>query len=470
MKQDGVRNEKAETPAETHEPVNPWLKPEWVFAVLALAAGGFMVFATAPFQAPDETGHFFRAFQISQGQFIAERKGRLVGGVLPVSVQNATKVFSDIQFHPYVKADKKEVARLLKEPFADNPTWFYDSIHIALYSPMAYVAPAIGVLVGRYAGLSALGMMYAARLASLLCWVGLVLAAIRLTPVFKWVMVMIGLIPMGIFLGASVTADSPTNGLSMLLTALILRSSFGKDGPVKWSEGIWIVLVCICLGLTKQVYFILAALALMIPVSRFRGWWSKLAFVCIALGAGAAAAMIWAYAIRAVVVMETWVSPGQQLSFILWHPIQYLHVLIQTAQVRGPIVLRSFVGILGWIDTPLPAFVYPTYTIMLIGAALTDQKRELKMGLYAKALIACVCVAMIWLVVASQYLLWTPLQYPVIGGLQGRYFIPLGVPIFLVLYNRRIRLTENWLSIAVTCFCTVVMIATCLTVLHRYYE
>jgi hypothetical protein len=55
------------------------LRPEGVFALIALTAGIVMVFATGPFQAPDETSHFYRAFQISHGRIIAERYDTNVG-------------------------------------------------------------------------------------------------------------------------------------------------------------------------------------------------------------------------------------------------------------------------------------------------------------------------------------------------------------------------------------------------------
>jgi uncharacterized membrane protein len=55
----------------------------WVFMVLALAAGLYMVFVTGPFQTPDEHAHFFRASQIAGGELFAVRVGKKVGGWMP---------------------------------------------------------------------------------------------------------------------------------------------------------------------------------------------------------------------------------------------------------------------------------------------------------------------------------------------------------------------------------------------------
>ena len=90
-------------------------------------------------------------------------------------------------------------------------------------------------------------------------------------PVFKWVMVMIALMPMTVYLSASVSADGMTNAMAMLTTALILRSALARESAVEPGEWIVITLACVLLALTKQIYFLIAFLAFLTPVRRFGG-------------------------------------------------------------------------------------------------------------------------------------------------------------------------------------------------------
>jgi uncharacterized membrane protein len=249
----------------------PAIRPEWFFSITALTVGLFMALATPPFQAPDEYAHFFRAFQLSEGRILAERSGNEVGGNLPVSVIKAPDPFDPLRFRPFLKVDTRIVAQLRNEQFAIEPRAWIDFMHTALYSPVPYVPAVTGIWTAKLMGASALDMMYASRLLTLLCWIVLVFSAIRLTPVFKWVSVLIGLLPMNVFLAASLSADAMTNGFAMLFTALILKSAIAGERTLDMREGAWILFISVILAMTKQTYLMLAALALIIPSERFGG-------------------------------------------------------------------------------------------------------------------------------------------------------------------------------------------------------
>jgi uncharacterized membrane protein len=453
----------ADRPAETSR-----LRPEWVFGVIAMAGGLFMVFVTPPFQGPDETSHFYRAFQISEGHLVSQREGDRVGGLLPASVGEAAAPFAGIPRKP-VTVDVASVKRTLAEPFLREPRQFIEFMHIALYSPVAYTGHVAGILVGRAADLSALKMMYLARLFGLVFWAGLVFAAIRLTPVHKWTMVTAGLLPMTVFLGACVSSDSATIGLAMLLAALVLRCCTEAPKPVAWRQWFWVVLLCVLVALAKQVYFVLALLALAVPRERFGSGRRKLLMCCVAFLAAAGAEALWAWATRGVFVTEEWVQPGQQISFIFGHPIQFMEVLARSVHVRGLTVVTGFVGVLGWMDTLLPTLVYAVCIAMLAAVAILDGRSDWVMSRYQRMVAGGVWLAAVCLIVLSQYVLWTPPGFEIVGGVQGRYLLPIAVPMLLVLYNRKVLVSQRVLAGLVGVLASLIMIVTCITVVQRYY-
>jgi uncharacterized membrane protein len=447
----------------------PNIKPEWAFLVLALAAGLFMVFVTPPFQSPDEDAHFFRAFQLSEGKIIAQREGSRVGGNIPSKVALAAMPFERMQFRPLEKVDRSVVRSLLKEPFAAEPRVWRDFMHTAIYSPVAYAPAVVGIWVGKLCGASALGMMYASRVATLLCWAAMVFFAIRATPVFKWVGVLTGLLPMGVFLAASSSADVMTNGFAMLLTGLMLKSAFAAKAPFNWREGVSILVFSVLLALTKQVYFVLAAMTIMIPMERFAGIKRKAAFLCIVAGAAIAVNIIWAWLVRGVVTTEAWADPQKQTQFILAHPWEYVRVLGNTLEVWRQKYYEWYIGVLGWLDCWLPAWVYPSYAVMILAVPLLDMGQGRTIMIKERLLLVGVVVATLLLIATSQYITYTIPMDATIRGMQGRYFIPLTIPALMLLYNRKVKVPEKWLGYTVTAFCTVVIVVMCLAILNRYY-
>jgi hypothetical protein len=50
------------------------VSPEWYFLVIALTFGLATMIVTPPFQVPDEFHHFYRAYQVAEGQIIPVQK------------------------------------------------------------------------------------------------------------------------------------------------------------------------------------------------------------------------------------------------------------------------------------------------------------------------------------------------------------------------------------------------------------
>jgi uncharacterized membrane protein len=440
-------------------------RPEWVFLILAAAVGLFLALVNPPFQSPDEDAHFTRIFQLSEGTLIAQKSQDQIGGWLPQSIYDAWEPF------PYIdKVDLDIVRKLLQEPFTAEPRHFFPFMHTALYSPVAYGPAILGVWTGRAFGLSALGQLYAARVATLLGCLAIVFFAIRIMPVFKWVMVMIALMPMTVFLFATPSADAMTNALALLTTALILRSALAKSGPVGTGEWMTIGAVSLLLALTKQLYFPLVIMTFLIPVERFGGWKRKVMLCLGVIGAALVANLIWAMLVRHTVTVESWAQPEEQTLFVLSHPLRYAGVLHQMLLDRWETYLIWFVGTLGWLNVSLPAWIWPTYLTILAATALADRGKGRPLAWWEKSLIIGICSVTILFIATSQYISYTAPTSKMIRGVQGRYFIPLAVAGLLVLYNRKLKVPEKAISLVVIIYCLTVLIVTCQTLVTQFYH
>ena len=90
----------------------------------------------------------------------------------------------------------------------------------------------------------------------------------------------------------------------------------------------------------------------------------------------------------------------------------------------------KIIGVLGWLNLALPHTLYLLWTIALAAAIVGDcvgaKDTTAPRFRWAEfALLLGAAVAAIFGIYISQYLIWTPVGMPWIGGPQGRYLLPL---------------------------------------------
>ena len=448
-----------------------YLKPQVVFLVLALTAGLAMVFVNAPFQVPDEGAHFWRAFHVSQGDWTSSRKGDAVGGEIPKSVAAITQTYDYLIGHPEIRVDRDAFGADLNRPFEGNTIIFKDFFTQALYAPTVYLPQAIGIALGRLCGLSALKMMYAGRISALLCWIAIIFMAIRIVPIYKWVFVLIALIPRSLSLAASLSADGPTNAMAMLLTALMLREIFGNEpGLNKW-DAFFIILISVLLSMAKQVYLPLVGLVLLIPAGKFNGWRNKLIFCGIVIAATVLVTGLWSMVIRDFYRPWNDANAPEQMSLILARPWVFPIVAVNSFLDAWRAMFFSFIGVLGFLDVWLPKWIYRSYPFILLGIVLCDAGCGKPIRWFQRVWIILLFVVSFLLIELSMYLVWTKPGADLVNGVHGRYFIPLAIPVMLALfYNRQLKLPmRRFMPLVVGLYLCAVLAASCWTVYARYY-
>src|SRR3989339_542516 len=213
------------------------IKPENAFLCLAGFFGILFIFITPPFQSPDEQEHFYRTYQVSELQLVAQKENEKVGGYLPKSLKDIAQItMDDIPFHPEKKA----------------------SIHTILS-------------VCKILKLSPIKLMYLGRISNLAFWILSVFVVIRIIPVLKWTFFILTLMPMSIFLAASLSGDTVTNSLIFLFIAVVLRIAYREEKNISRNNFIFLFFLALSISMTKQIYFLIPALILLIPPDMFGG-------------------------------------------------------------------------------------------------------------------------------------------------------------------------------------------------------
>lgn len=126
---------------------------------------------------PDENGHLFRSYEISEGYMISDKNEDGYGGrILPTNLYSFDKnsTFYDIEQVKDIKLDYSEK--------------FYKFVNISLYSPISYISQLIGILIGRIVSSNHIFIGYLGRIFNCISIIIITYFAIKFMPIGKRIM------------------------------------------------------------------------------------------------------------------------------------------------------------------------------------------------------------------------------------------------------------------------------------------
>jgi uncharacterized membrane protein len=443
----------------------------WAYLSLAALFGVFFLVATPPLQVPDETAHLLRAWAVSHGQPVASQGG--FRGFAGVEVPRSLAGLDDrlarrsVSFDPERKQDMARVrAELAQEVRPDDRVAYVLPNN---YSPLCYLAPGAALRFAEALGLPPLALLYAGRAANLALSTLVVFAAIRLAPAHRFVLLLLGLMPMTMFQSAGLTADSLTNALGLFFCAVMLRECASPD-PLRPRRAFGLTLLAAAVGVTKQVYWPLVAASAAIPARRFASPGRRAAtLAAIAVGSAVPVALWWAALLWVgPVFMTPGVDPPAQVARIAADPLAFVRLLLGTLTLF-PSLVEPFVGLLGHLDTRLPEPIYALYPAALVGVALFDGgARSPVRGLARAAFLAAAALGTLSILFVA-YVATNPVGSPGIMGVLGRYFIPLAPFLLVPLHyggSAGLPRAARW---GVAGFAAASLAATSVSLVLRYY-
>lgn len=445
------------------------IQPERLFLALAIPFGLVFLFLSPPFQAPDEYVHFYRAYAVSTGQLTGTQV------TIPKSVYDfSVTVSKDLAGNDQNKQSKKALAAEFSRTFEEQPQAEVSILNSAIISPLPYLPQALGVLIGRLAHLHPIFIFYLGRLVNFLAWIGLLLLAIRTTPVHPRLFAALALMPMTLQQAASNSPDAATIAISFLFVAYALRMLMQEQAGFRWTDWARISMLMVALALCKSVYILAAGLLALVFFRRFRLQRAVAPLTLAVIGLGLASGFAWlryssSFVSEAMMTaLHTPTTAG--IGYILQNPQIAVPILWSSAVTHIGYQLSTFIGVLGWIDTVLPVWVYPVYYALLFFIVIFETHPLSYFSIGERFWIAFMAGATSLVMAAIFFYPGETSAAVNVDIPQGRYFIPLGMLYFLPFSQRKWSISNEspaWGFIALVHI--LVLLAAIRAMLLRYY-
>jgi len=457
------------------------IRPEKFFLVLAFFFGTLFLLLTPPFQAPDEPNHFYRAWQVSEGGFMAVKLDSRIGGYLPQSLAQVAEPFSSMTWNTGQKITDLPFGDLLKTPLHPEERKFYDFNNTALYSPVCYLPTSSAILVCRILDTSPLYTLYWARLTTLCFWILAVFYVIKIAPFYKWLFSFLALLPMSLFINMSVNADAVTNAISFLFIAAVLRSAYHTDSFSNSRFRKLLILIFLLTSI-KPAYTPLLLLLLIIPKTRFKTTKEWLFKIGMLIFSGVLFSALWSVLLNALYLSYQNYNPGfrdqaalvngadvqQQLDYILSHGSYLVIVLLSSVKGSFDMYFNGYIGMFGWLEKSLPLSVVVMTYLLIITVSFYEGGGFIRVYRWHKLIFLFTFLIILFLVFLSQHLIWDPVGGDLIQNIQGRYLIPAAPLACFLFYGRKEKAKK--VAASVTMISTVILLAYCVHVLYVRYH
>ncbi len=391
------------------------IKVENVFLVIATIFCILMCLAMPITKAHDEDVHGYRIFEYISGKLINNGKSvTLSKGIL--------EAFHNKQFYYNIFLHDNTYSTQ-----APKATYEY---RMSLYSPISYLPHILGVYTSSIFTSNAMVQMYVARLFNMIACITMLYFAIKIIPYGKNMLFLISLIPIAIEGYISLSADGIAISSSILFISYILKLREDKHTIIGYKQIIILTILSIIVAISKIVYLPIVLLVFILPKEKFKNnkkWIILLSIFAIS----AIIDVLWYY----FGTEKATASNNNTLQSIIMQPITYIKNLIYTIVYRFSIYFNEvFGGKLEYNENiSIPVFPYLIFLSTIL-IARNKGKQAYNFSNFEKIILSFIIISTIILIFTALYITWSPIDFPYIVGVQGRYFLPI-LPLIILLFS-----------------------------------
>ncbi|WHE88211.1 DUF2142 domain-containing protein [Lachnoanaerobaculum gingivalis] len=464
-----------------------------IYPVVMLIFGVAYMYVFPAMSAPDEIAHFISAYKISNkmlGKQATVKDGHVIIRAQDLWIEDVdgeytfdkSKSEEEKVLIPEEGSHGKIISSKLEETSykvfygegnirgADNYISFggkdYEkaqSLHAPVNTiPSVYFLPATGITVARIMGLNSVYLVLFGRIANLILFILFGTLGIYFLPKFKEFIFLVSLLPTTIELAASYSYDAVMISSMIFFVSYVFylaheKKEFGIKDLVIVSLIAGLVLPC------KMVYFPMLLLLFSIPMYKFkfRGKVDgkiKKENITFFLASAVVVLLTWVFAMylvnRSIVVgyststtssLEWAGEESYTIGYLLHNKLKAVKLFYNTLLLQFEYYHKTMFGAyLGHADDVV-GIPYIGFLVLNIGMIFSvfGEAKEKQLLVKERVLTGISIFFVIFLVLLSMLIAWTPISSEFIEGVSGRYFIPVLLPLLMICRNNKIVIKDE---------------------------
>ena len=461
------------------------------FVMLIFGLGYMYVFPAM--SAPDEIAHFISAYKISNkmlGKQATVKDGHVIIRAQDLWIEDVdgeytfdkSKSEEEKVLIPEEGSHGKIISSKLEETSykvfyaegnirgTDNYISFggkdYEkaqSLHAPVNTiPTVYFLPATGITAARIMGLNSIYLVLFGRMANLILFILFGTLGIYFMPKFKEFIFLVSLLPTTIELAASYSYDAVMiSSMIFFVSYVFYLAHEKKDFDIKD-----LVIVSLIAGLVlpcKMVYFPMLLLLFSIPLYKFkfRGKVDgkiKKENIAFFLASAVVVLLSWVFAMylvnRATVVgyststtssLEWAGEESYTIGYLFHNKVKAVKLFYNTLLLQLEYYHKTMFGAyLGHADDVV-GIPYIGFLVLNIGMIFSvfGEAKEKQLQVKERVLTGISIFFVVFLVLLSMLIAWTPISSEFIEGVSGRYFIPVLLPLLMIFRNNKIVIKDE---------------------------
>jgi len=394
-----------------------------------------------PSQVPDEQAHMLKAYEVSKGIFITKINE---DGSAPVSIPKELVKYNHNIMNKY---------SVLNEQFGIKTNYNEEVQEISGaqgYVSILYFAPALGLFLARIIGANLITGIYLGKLFNLILFITLGYFSIKKIPFGKIVLAVYLLMPMMLQQAVSFSADCFINAIAMYFIAYVMNLLY-RETRITKKELIFYCILSVILSMAKMVYMPLVGIGMILIFRKNISKKDKIIFITISI------VLSIAFSLGSYVLSNKYsVAPSsmkeyaeqmnvngtEQMKQMIKNPVSSVKLLVKDFYYNVTNYIRLAVGSeLGWLEIKPSQTLISLYILILLASAIIE-KNNYEIKKLEKVWILLICIGVTVLIQLAMYWTFTPLGANFIGGVQGRYFIPIIILVLLCISKK-----DNYIKI-----------------------
>lgn len=463
-----------------------FFKPEKLFLIICLFWGFFYLVLSPPFTAADECSHFWKIHLLASGHFGTKKltsdvmlgipRGKILsqsGEYIPLGMVKAG--FRNIKTRGRLteKTSFEVTKEILSYPLQKDIQVF-NTFPVPFYSGLSYLTSIPVMKIMQIANVNPGWMMYILRLVSLFTYTALIYAAIKITPIKKWLFFALALLPTAVYQASMINTDGITTGTGFIFIALTLYFAYGNNTSViSTKQLVFYALTAVYFFICKFAYIPMIFIYFLIPSKKFVDKKTHIGtFLLILL-------VVMCYTFLTFVLNDH-ANKGTDCYFerqmagimLVSQPLFVLKAILYTSIVQAKSFLCSIIGLFGWREVTMPVYSAVLYYFVLVSFALCNFKDEFSqayISLKEKMGFVFIYLSYYFILFIVLFLAFQIRTDGLIDCFFGRYFIPVLPLIFLVFYNRKIQFKTEYLRCINIIIINLVLLIGLIRIFIRFY-